>query len=289
MEETVKDKDIKETKQQKPDDAEKPEKPDAENANDANSEGIDKNELVLNIQHLSKAFNGKTVLKDINLKVHKGENVVVLGKSGTGKSVLIKCIVGLIQPDSGKLEVLGENVCELNEEELDKLRIRIGFLFQSAALYDSMSIRENLEFPLERHLRDKSDKEIDDMVKEALDNVKLSDAIDKMPAELSGGMRKRVGVARTLILKPEIMLYDEPTTGLDPVTSREISQLILEMQKKFKISSIIITHDIECARITANRIVMLKEGEFVAEGTFEELEKSDDEWIRSFFQAEPQK
>lgn len=243
----------------------------------------------MNIQHLGKSFNGKQVLKDVNLKVYKGENVVVLGKSGTGKSVLIKCIVGLIQPDSGTLEVLGENVCELNEDELDKLRIRIGFLFQSAALYDSMSIRENLEFPLERHLRGKSEKEIDDIVKEALDNVKLSDAIDKMPAELSGGMRKRVGVARTLILKPEIMLYDEPTTGLDPVTSREISQLILEMQKKFKISSIIITHDIECARITANRIVMLKEGEFVAEGTFEELEKSDDEWIRSFFQADSPK
>ena len=205
------------------------------------------------IKHLRKSFGKKKVLKDINLKLTKGENLVVLGKSGSGKSVLIKCIIGLITPDDGELVVLGKNIGELANKDLNELRKKIGFLFQSAALYDSMTVRENLEFPL-RKLRLVRDGKLDELVKEALENVGLAEAIDKMPSELSGGMRKRIGLARTLILKPEIMLYDEPTTGLDPITSREISQLIMEVQKKYNTASIIITHDIACAKIIADRI-----------------------------------
>jgi phospholipid/cholesterol/gamma-HCH transport system ATP-binding protein len=241
-------------------------------------------ESVIRIEGLKKSFGDKNVLCGLNLNVCRGENVVVLGKSGTGKSVLIKCIVGLIQPDEGSLEVLGKDVCSLNEEQLDELRIRVGFLFQSAALYDSMTVAENLEFPLRRHLKDKSEEEISQLIDETLASVGLKEAREKMPSELSGGMRKRIGLARTLILKPEIMLYDEPTTGLDPVTSREISELIVEMQKKYNITSIIITHDIPCAQITGDRLVVLKEGVAGAEGTFEELEKSDDPWIKAFFE-----
>lgn len=240
-------------------------------------------EVVVSIEHLNKSFGSKHVLKDVNLKLYKGENLVILGKSGQGKSVLIKCMVGLIIPDKGKLEVLGKNMPDLNYKGLNAMRKQIGFLFQSGALYDSMSVRENLEFPLRN-----SDKETraksDELVKEALANVNLSEAIDKMPSELSGGMRKRLGLARTLILNPAIMLYDEPTTGLDPITSKEISELILSTQEKYHTSSVIITHDMECARITANRVIVLKEGEFIAEGTFDELKNSDDDFIRSFFE-----
>ena len=239
-------------------------------------------EVVVNIAHLKKSFNDTTVLKDATIQLRKGENLVILGKSGSGKSVLIKCIVGLIHPDEGKVEVLGKNVPDLRLSELNEIRKQVGFLFQSAALYDSMTVRENLEFPL-RNSKIESKEKMESMVKEALENVGLAASIDKMPSELSGGMRKRLGLARTLILNPQIMLYDEPTTGLDPITSKEISELILDMQKKYKTSSIIITHDMECAKITANRILVLKEGKFVAEGTYEELEKSTDEWIRSFF------
>jgi phospholipid/cholesterol/gamma-HCH transport system ATP-binding protein len=242
-------------------------------------------ETVVEIKNLKKAFGSNVVLKDLELSLHKKENLVVLGKSGTGKSVLIKCIVGLIEPDAGDIRVLGKDIAKLKTDELDELRRSIGFLFQSAALYDSMSVRENLEFPL-RNSGKKQD-EINTLVEEALKNVSLADAIDKMPAELSGGMRKRIGLARTLILKPAIMLYDEPTTGLDPITSREISELILEVQKKYETSSIIITHDIECARITSNRMMIIKEGINAATGSFEELSKSDDVWIRSFFDNEP--
>jgi phospholipid/cholesterol/gamma-HCH transport system ATP-binding protein len=238
--------------------------------------------FVAEIEHLKKSFGKNEVLIDINLKVEKGENLVVLGKSGSGKSVLIKCLVGLIEPDDGKVILLGKNIEELSIEELNKLRKKVGFLFQSAALYDSMTVRENLEFPL-RDLRSKPQEEIDELVEEALKNVGLLDAIDKMPSELSGGMRKRVGLARTLILKPEIILYDEPTTGLDPITSKEISQLILDIQKKYNTASIIITHDIECARITANRMIILKDGTSLTEGTYKELSESKDEWTHSFF------
>ncbi len=237
---------------------------------------------VAEITHLKKSFGSNDVLKDISFKIDQGENLAILGKSGSGKSVLIKCLVGLIEPDEGKVILLGEDISELDNEGLNLLRKKIGFLFQSAALYDSMTVGENLAFPL-RDLKSKPKEEIDTLVMEALENVGLADAIHKMPAELSGGMRKRVGLARTLILKPEIILYDEPTTGLDPITSREISQLIVDIQKKYNTASIIITHDIECVRITANRMIIIKDGESVAEGTYEELSKSKDEWVNSFF------
>jgi phospholipid/cholesterol/gamma-HCH transport system ATP-binding protein len=239
-------------------------------------------ERAIEIKHLRKSFGNNQVLKDVNLNLNKGENVVVLGRSGSGKSVLIKCIIGLLEPDEGELLVLGKRISELKNKEMNELRKKVGFLFQSAALYDSMTVRENLEFPLRgTHFSKKN--ELDEMVMEALENVGLKKAIDKMPSELSGGMRKRVGLARTLMLKPEIMLYDEPTTGLDPITSREISVLITEVQKKQGTASIIITHDIACAKLTADRLIVLKNGIFEAEGTYEELERSEDEWVRSFF------
>lgn len=238
--------------------------------------------VVVELKHLKKSFKDNLVLADVNLKLTKGENLIILGKSGSGKSVLIKCLVGLIATDEGELLVFDKNIADLNSNELNEVRKKIGFLFQSGALYDSMSVRENLKFPL-RERKNISMEELNTMVEKSLTDVGLSDAIDKMPAELSGGMRKRLGLARTMILKPEIMLYDEPTTGLDPITSKEISKLILEVQKKNNTSSIIITHDIECARITANRILILKDGLFVAEGTFKELSESTDGWVRSFF------
>jgi phospholipid/cholesterol/gamma-HCH transport system ATP-binding protein len=238
---------------------------------------------VAEIQGLYKSFGTKTVLNNFNLTIKKGENLVIFGKSGSGKSVLIKCLVGLIEPEQGKILLLGEDMSNLKDDQLNALRKKVGFLFQSAALYDSMTVRENLEFPL-RDLKLKPQGEIDALVLEALTNVGLEDSIDKMPAELSGGMRKRVGLARTLILKPQLILYDEPTTGLDPITSKEISMLILEVQKKYNTSSVIITHDVECARLTANRMIVVRDGAPIAEGTFKQLSESSDEWVRSFFQ-----
>ncbi len=242
----------------------------------------DTQENVLEIKNLKKSFGGNTILRDFNLTLAKGENLVVLGKSGSGKSVLIKCIVGLIEPDEGTLLVLGENISELKDKSLNELRKKIGFLFQSGALYDSKTVRENLEFPL-RGLT-LTDEERTKLVEEALQNVGLIEAIDKMPSELSGGMRKRIGLARTLILKPEIILYDEPTTGLDPITSKEISKLMLSIQKKFNTAAIIITHDINCAELTANRVLVIRDGTCVAQGTFAELKKSNDPWVHSFFE-----
>ena len=242
-----------------------------------------KNEVVISIKGLKKSFGKKHVLTDINLEVHRGENVVVLGRSGEGKSVTIECIVGLLVPDAGSLKVFGDEVTKMNDDELKALRMKIGFLFQSGALFDSMTVRENLEFPLTRILKMKDQYEIDERVNEVLEGVGLVDAIDKLPSDLSGGMRKRIGLARTLIIKPEIMLYDEPTTGLDPITSREISELILDMQKKYKTTSIIITHDMECARITSDRVVIMNDGKYIAEGTFNTLHKSNNEIARSFF------
>jgi phospholipid/cholesterol/gamma-HCH transport system ATP-binding protein len=241
-----------------------------------------KAEPVISIKGLHKSFDELNVLQGIDLELFKSENVAILGRSGSGKSVLIKCLVGLIEPDEGKVVLLGENISKLNSRELNTLRKKVGFLFQSAALYDSMTVRENLEFPL-RDMKAKSKQEIDELIFEALKNVGLEDAIDKMPSELSGGMRKRVGLARALILKPEIIFYDEPTTGLDPITSKEISQLIIDIQKKYNTAAIIITHDIECARITANRMIIIKDGSSVAEGSFQELSASTDNWVSSFF------
>jgi len=240
-------------------------------------------EVVIEINDLYKSFGSNDILKGVNLKVNKGENLVVLGKSGSGKSVTIKCLVGLVQADKGEIKVFGTDVTQLDNTQLNEIRPKIGFLFQNGALYDSMSVRENLAFTLRHHSKGISAEELETEVVSALENVGLADAIDKMPSELSGGMRKRIGLARTLIIKPEIILYDEPTTGLDSITSREISELILDIQKKYKTASIIITHDMPCARITSNRIVILKEGVITAEGTYEELEKSEDEWVRSFF------
>jgi len=239
--------------------------------------------VAVEMEHLKKSFGNNHVLRDINLVIHKGENLVILGQSGTGKSVLIKCIVGLIDLDDGTLVILGQNISGLKDNELIEIRKKIGFLFQSAALYDSMTVRENLEFPLRRQEHSLSKEEMNVLVQEALENVGLSETIDLKPSELSGGMRKRLGLARTLILKPEIMLYDEPTTGLDPITSKEISNLILEVQKKYNTSSIVITHDIECAKLTANRIIVMKDGMCAAEGSYNDLKNSTDTWIRSFF------
>ncbi len=244
---------------------------------------IKSREQVIEITNLRKGFGTQEVLKNVSLQLFNGENLAVLGKSGSGKSVLIKCIVRLFNPDSGSINVLGEDVSELNSDGLGELRKKIGFLFQSGALYDSMTVRQNLEFPLRRIKKNLNQKEIDEKVKEVLENVGLSDAIDKMPSQLSGGMRKRISLARTIVVDPEIVLYDEPTTGLDPATSDEISSLINDVQKKYKTSSLIITHDIECARNTANRIIMLHNGEVYKEGELALFEKSDDELIKSFF------
>lgn len=242
-----------------------------------------KQEVVISIKNLKKSFGENEVLSDINLELHRGENLVVLGRSGQGKSVNIKCIVGLLTQDAGSLKVFGQEVKDLSEDGLKDLRVKVGFLFQSGALYDSMTVHENLSFPLTRVLNLTNKEEINQRISDVLDAVGLLEAIDKMPSELSGGMRKRVGLARTLILQPEIMLYDEPTTGLDPITSREISELILEMQKKYRTSSIIITHDMACAKITGDRFLVMNDGKFIAEGSYEGLENGDDPLVRSFF------
>ena len=240
-------------------------------------------EVVVRVEDLHKAFSGKKILDGLSVNLYRGQNLVVMGKSGTGKSVLIKCIVRLIEPDSGLIEVFGRNMAEVKSRELDQMRLKMGFLFQSAALYDSMTVRENMEFPLVRQNPRMPQKEIDGAVEEVLDSVGLLHAIDKMPEELSGGMRKRAGLARTLILKPEIMLYDEPTTGLDTTTSHEISDLINSVRDKYGVSSIIITHDLACAQTTGDSIMILKEGKNYVQGTFEELYASKDDFVHGLF------
>lgn len=240
-------------------------------------------EPVVEIKNLRKVFGTQEVLKNVSFNLFDGENLVVLGKSGSGKSVLIKCIVGLLNADGGTVKVFDKNVTALHRNELEELRKKIGFLFQSGALYDSMTVKQNLEFPLRRIKKNLSEKEISEKVNEVLENVGLPDALNKMPSQLSGGMRKRISLARTIIVDPMIMLYDEPTTGLDPVTSDEISSLINDVQKKYKTSSIIITHDIACARHNANRVIMLLDGEVYQKGNLEDFEKSTDPIIKAFF------
>ncbi|CAN5179869.1 ABC transporter ATP-binding protein [soil metagenome] len=240
-------------------------------------------EPVISIKGLYKSFGDLHILRNIDLDVFKGENVVVLGRSGAGKSVLIKILVGLLLPDKGIVKVFGKQVDKLSRKELDQLRLRIGFSFQSSALYDSMSVWQNLEFPLVMNNKNLTKKEVDKKVEEVLDAVDLKDKLDEMPADLSGGQRKRIGIARTLILNPEIMLYDEPTSGLDPITSGEINKLINKVQKQYNTTSIIITHDLTCAKETGHRIAMLLDGKFLKTGTFEEVFKSDESEIREFF------
>ncbi|MFN0173931.1 MAG: ABC transporter ATP-binding protein [Saprospiraceae bacterium] len=244
---------------------------------------IDKSETVISIKGLYKSFGELTVLRGIDLDVFKGENVVVLGRSGSGKSVLIKIISGLLLPDEGSVKVLGKDVEQLSEKEMRGLRMKIGFSFQSSALYDSMNVRENLEFPLTRTNRTLSQKEVDIVVEETLEAVGLSDKIHQMPSDLSGGQRKRIGIARTLMLKPEIMLYDEPTAGLDPITCIEINNLINEVQERYKASSIIITHDLSCAKATGDRVAMLLEGKFTRTGSFDEVFDTEEVQAKEFY------
>lgn len=239
---------------------------------------------VLKISNLYKSFGENNVLIDFNLTLNAAENVIVLGKSGSGKSVLIKCIIGLLVPDKGMIEVFGKNILELDHDKLDQVRAKVGFLFQSNALYDSMTVKENLEFPLRRHWIKVTQKEVDQLVQDALEDVGLAHTIDMIPAELSGGMRKRIALARTLILKPDIILYDEPTTGLDPITGKEIIELMVEIQKKYRSSSLIISHDMNCVRMASDRVIMLINGRNYAEGTYDELKKINDPKIKEFFE-----
>ncbi|MCB0533839.1 MAG: ATP-binding cassette domain-containing protein [Lewinellaceae bacterium] len=238
---------------------------------------------VIRIEGLCKSFGDNVVLDHFDLTLYEGENLVVLGKSGSGKSVLIKCIIGLLHPDAGRIEVFGENVPDLNYTELDQMRARVGFLFQSNALYDSMTVRENLEFPLRRHWMKTPQKEVDERVHEVLKNVGLAHTTEMMPAELSGGMRKRIALARTLILHPSIILYDEPTTGLDPITGMEIIELIQQVQQEYHTASLVISHDLKLAQIAAERVIMLIDGKCYAQGTFNELRASTDPKVKAFF------
>jgi phospholipid/cholesterol/gamma-HCH transport system ATP-binding protein len=240
-------------------------------------------ECVARIRNLQKSFGDRTVLKNVNLDLYQGENLVILGRSGTGKSVLIKCMVGLIKPDAGEINILGYDVSTIGIKELNELRQQVGFSFQLSALYDSMSVRENLEFPLKRNLGISDPAELEERIMNALDDVGLTHAIEQMPSELSGGMKKRIGIARTLILNPKIMLYDEPTAGLDPITSKEINDLIVGVRDKYNTASIIITHDITCARETGDRIVALIDGVNAVEGTFEELRNAKNPELDLFF------
>ena len=249
-----------------------------------NLKDMSSNKLMLDIKDLNKAFDDNHVLNGFNLELNEGENLVIMGKSGSGKSVMIKCLVGLMQPDSGSIEVMGKDITKLNQKELDELRTEIGFLFQGSALYDSMTVRENLEFPLRRHKKKFGVlKDTTDLVTEALESVGLAHTMDLMPSELSGGMKRRVALARTLILKPKIILYDEPTSGLDPITSKEIIELMNNIQKQYKTSSLIITHDVDCARVVSERMILLVDGINYAEGSFKELSALKDEKIRAFF------
>jgi phospholipid/cholesterol/gamma-HCH transport system ATP-binding protein len=245
---------------------------------------LNKNRPVIEIKNLYKSYGDNTVLNGFNLNLYEGENLVVMGKSGSGKSVMIKCLIGLEEPDSGSISIMGNEISTLSHEALDELRTEIGFLFQGSALYDSMSVRENLEFPLRRHTKKFGNiEDTTPMVIKALENVGLAHAIDLMPSELSGGMKRRVALARTLILQPKIILYDEPTTGLDPITAKEIILLMNSIQQQYQTSSIIITHDVDCARVISNRMILLVDGVNYAEGTFQELTAMKDKKVSAFF------
>jgi phospholipid/cholesterol/gamma-HCH transport system ATP-binding protein len=242
------------------------------------------NQVVLQVSHLKKRFGNNIVLDDFSFELHSNENIVVLGKSGSGKSVLIKCIIGLMKGDEGSINILGKEISEMNAEELDKIRAKIGFLFQSNALYDSMTVRENLEFPLRRHWIKYDKKEMAQIINQALTDVKLTHTIDMMPSELSGGMKKRIALARTLILKPEIILYDEPTTGLDPITAKEIIQLMIEIKIKYKTAALIISHDMNCVKLASDFVLMLIDGKCYANDTYSNLKNSQDKNIKQFFE-----
>lgn len=247
-------------------------------------ENIDTKSVMLEIKDLRKSFGDNHVLNGFNLKLYEGENLVIMGKSGSGKSVMIKCLVGLLQADSGSIKIMDQEINTLNQKDLNILRTEIGFLFQGSALYDSMTVRENLEFPLRRHkTRFKDASNMGELVTEALESVGLLHTIDLMPAELSGGMKRRIALARTLILKPKIILYDEPTSGLDPITSKEIIALMRSIQKQYKTSSLIITHDVDCARVVSERIILLVDGVNYVEGTYSELSTSTDAQVKAFF------
>ena len=244
---------------------------------------MDNKEIVISIKDLKKSFGTLSVLNGVNIEIEKGENVAVLGRSGTGKSVLIKIISGLLKPDSGTVIVLGKEVDKISAAELQQLRLKIGFSFQNSALYDSMSVRQNLEFPLVRNQRNLTRKEVNAAIEEVLSAVGLAQTINQMPSELSGGQRKRIGIARTLILRPEIMLYDEPTSGLDPMTSIEINKLIVQVREQYNTTAIVITHDLVCAKQTGDRVAMLLDGKFLAQGTFEEVFSTDNASIKTFY------
>jgi phospholipid/cholesterol/gamma-HCH transport system ATP-binding protein len=241
---------------------------------------------IVEIHNLSKSFGNHKVLDDVSVDVHRGENLVVFGRSGQGKSVLLKCIIGLMHPDAGTILINNQDVFSLTTKQLNELRKNIGFLFQGSALYDSMTVRENLSFPLKRHFPERTQKEIDDKISQTLELVSLQEAIDKMPSELSGGMKKRIGLARSIITDPELMLYDEPTTGLDPITTKEISELIINLQKKLNMTSIVVTHDLVCANIIADRAIFLRNAKVAYEGSIPDLTESDDKFLKNFFSLE---
>jgi phospholipid/cholesterol/gamma-HCH transport system ATP-binding protein len=239
--------------------------------------------VVISVKGLYKSFNSNHVLKGVDLELHKGENVIVMGRSGIGKSVLIKIIAGLIKPDSGSVKVLGNEISKINTRDLNALRLKMGFLFQNGALYDSLSVGENVEFPLVRNIKTLTRQERRTTVNKALDAVGLLETIDRYPSELSGGQQKRIGIARMLVMRPQIILYDEPTAGLDPLTCVEINNLILKVKEISGASSIVITHDLTCAKVTGDRILMMENGKFIREGNFEEVFSTDDEQIKGFY------
>lgn len=247
------------------------------------SEETVRGKKLIKLSDIHKSFGDNYVIRGFDLELYEGENVVIIGKSGSGKSVLLKCIVRLLEPDIGTIEVLGHNLEDLDQYSLDQLRVDVGFLFQGSALYDSMTVRENLQFPLRRHPERMGKEQEEDLVRQTLNSVGLEHAIDLMPEELSGGMQRRIALARTLILRPKIILYDEPTSGLDPITSKEIIQLILDIQEKYGTAALIITHDMDCARVISNRVIILVDGINYAEGTYEELHRLDDPKVQAFF------